>query len=155
MNILKKQKQTYVDCIQKATYVPNLKDVSWFMRPWLQKNVSPIFSCKVGQSDPVVMKLKLDMSCHLLTVYSKFQIDISKHAEKSPENSDGWANGQTYGQSHGTAQYGRFWNGCTKMKKIAARSEIWNALRTSCYRIIVEDESMRLFVRRIVAQRLL
>ena len=82
MNILKKQKQTYVDCIQRATYVPNLKDVSWFMRPWLQKNVSPIFSCKVGQSDPVVMKLKLDMSCHLLNVYSKFQIDISKHAEK-------------------------------------------------------------------------
>ena len=28
------------------------------------------------------MKLKLDMSCHLLNVYTKFQIDISKHVEK-------------------------------------------------------------------------
>ena len=28
------------------------------------------------------MKLKLDMSCHLLNAYTKFQIDISKHVEK-------------------------------------------------------------------------
>ena len=38
------------------------------------------FVCKVGLSDPVVMKLKLDMSCHLL--FTKFQIDISKNVEK-------------------------------------------------------------------------
>ena len=30
------------------------------------------------------MKLKLDMSCHLLNAYAKFQIDIWKHAEKKP-----------------------------------------------------------------------
>ena len=28
------------------------------------------------------MQLKLDMSCHLLNVYTKFQIDISKHVEE-------------------------------------------------------------------------
>ena len=33
-------------------------------------------------------KLKLDMSCHPLNVHTKFQIDIPKHVEKSPENSD-------------------------------------------------------------------
>ena len=32
------------------------------------------------------MKLKLDMWHHLLNVYTKFQIDISKHVQKSPEN---------------------------------------------------------------------
>ena len=40
------------------------------------------FGCKVGQSDPIVMQLKLDMLCHLLNVYTKFQIDISKHVGK-------------------------------------------------------------------------
>ena len=29
-----------------------------------------------------MMKLKLDMSCHLLNAYIKFEIDISKHVEK-------------------------------------------------------------------------
>ena len=42
------------------------------------------------------MELKLDMPCHLQNVYTKFQIDISKHVEKSPENADGrtdwWTN---------------------------------------------------------------
>ena len=28
------------------------------------------------------MLLKLDMSCHLLNVYIKFEIDISKHVEE-------------------------------------------------------------------------
>ena len=32
------------------------------------------------------MKLKLGLSCCLLDVYTKCQIDISKHVEKSPEN---------------------------------------------------------------------
>ena len=31
-----KQNGTYVDSIQQATCVPNLKKLSWFMRPWLQ-----------------------------------------------------------------------------------------------------------------------
>ena len=53
-----------------------------------KKCVWSTFACKVGQSDSIVMKLKLDMSRHLLNVYTKFQIDISKHVEKSPENSE-------------------------------------------------------------------
>ena len=31
------------------------------------------------------MQLKPDMSCHLLNVYTKFQIDISKHVEEKSE----------------------------------------------------------------------
>ena len=34
------------------------------------------------------MKLKLGMSCYQLNVYTKFQIDIPKRIENSPENSD-------------------------------------------------------------------
>ena len=56
--------------------------------------VWPTFSCKVGRRVPIAMKLKLDMSCHLLNVYTKFQIDISKYVEKGPENS-GWTDGRT------------------------------------------------------------
>ena len=47
-----------------------------------KKWVWPTFGCKLGQNDPFVMQLKLDMSCHLLNVYTKFQIDISKHVEE-------------------------------------------------------------------------
>ena len=42
----------------------------------------PILGCKVGQSVPIGMKLELDVWHHLLDVYIKFQIDISKHVEK-------------------------------------------------------------------------
>ena len=45
-----------------------------------------IFGCKEGQSVPIGMKLELDMWHHLLDVYTKFQIDISKHVERSREN---------------------------------------------------------------------
>ena len=41
------------------------------------------------------MQLKLDMSCHLLNVYTKFQIDISKHVEEKSGNSDGRTGEQT------------------------------------------------------------
>ena len=51
--------------------------------------IPPTFGCKLGQSDPIMMKLKPNMSCHLLNVYTKFENDISKHVEKSPENLDG------------------------------------------------------------------
>ena len=63
--------------IQQAIYVRNLY---WFMRPWKQK---------LGQIDTIVMHLKLDMSCHLLNVYTTFQIDIWKHVGKIPKNADG------------------------------------------------------------------
>ena len=43
------------------------------------------------------MQLKLDMSCHLLNVYTKFQIDISKHVEERPENADGRTDGYCQG----------------------------------------------------------
>ena len=46
------------------------------------------------------MKLKLGMSCFLLNVYTKFQIDISKHVEKkSPENADGRTDARTDGRT--------------------------------------------------------
>ena len=45
-----------------------------------------IFGCKVGQNVMIGMKLELDVWHHWLDVYTKFQIDISKHVEKSPEN---------------------------------------------------------------------
>ena len=32
------------------------------------------------------MKLEIDMWHHLLDLYTKFQTDISKHVQKSPEN---------------------------------------------------------------------
>ena len=47
-----------------------------------KKWVWPTFGCKLSQSDPIMMKLKLDMSCHLLNVYTEFENDISKHVEK-------------------------------------------------------------------------
>ena len=59
-----------------------------------KKWVWPTFGCKLGQSDPIVMQLKLDMSCHLLNVYTKFQIDISKHVEEK-SGKRGRTDGQT------------------------------------------------------------
>ena len=44
-----------------------------------------------------VMQLKLDMSCQLLNVYTKFQIDISKHVEEKSGK-----RGRTDGHCHGT-----------------------------------------------------
>ena len=64
-----------------------------------KKGVWPTFGCKVGQSDPTVMKLKLDMLSHLLNVYTKFQIDISKHVEKKSKKL-----GRTDGHCHGIIQ---------------------------------------------------
>ena len=44
------------------------------------------FSCNVGQSNPIVIKLKFYMSYHPQNLYIEFQIDISKHIENSQEN---------------------------------------------------------------------
>ena len=46
----------------------------------------PIFGCKVGQRVQIGMKLELDVWHHSTDVYAKFQTDISKHVQKSPEN---------------------------------------------------------------------
>ena len=48
-----------------------------------KKWIWPTFGCKLGQNDLIVMQLKFDMLCHLLKyIYTKFQIDISKHVEE-------------------------------------------------------------------------
>ena len=44
------------------------------------------------------MQLELDMSCHLLNVYTKFQIDISKHVEEK-SGKRGRTDGQTDGRT--------------------------------------------------------
>ena len=44
------------------------------------------------------MQLKLDMSCHLLNVYTKFEIDISKQVEEK-SGKHGRADGQTDGRT--------------------------------------------------------
>ena len=56
------------------------------------------FGCKVDQSDPIVMKLKHDLSCHLLNVYTKFQIDASKHVGKKSGKLE-WINDLTDGRT--------------------------------------------------------
>ena len=69
-----------------------------------KKWVWPTFGCKLGQIDPIVMQLKLDMSCHLLNVFTKFQIDISKHVEEKsgkPGRTDGRTDRRTDGHCHG------------------------------------------------------
>ena len=78
-----------------------------------KKYVWPTFGCKLGQSDPIVMQLKLDMSCHLLNVYTKFQIDISKHVEEK-SGKRGRTDGRTDGQTDGWHNTSRFSNGRIK-----------------------------------------
>ena len=46
------------------------------------------------------MKLKLDMSYHLLNAYTKFHIDISKHVEKK-SGKLGRTDGRTEGRTDG------------------------------------------------------
>ena len=93
--------------LQQPTCVPNLKNLSWFMRPWLKKWVWPTLGCILGQNDPIVMQLKLNMSCHLLNVYTKFQIVISKHVEEK-SGKRGRTEGQTGGRTlprHNTSRF--------------------------------------------------
>ena len=45
-----------------------------------------ISSYEIGQSIQIEMKLELDVWHPPLDVYAKFQTDISKHVQKSPEN---------------------------------------------------------------------
>ena len=79
---------------QRATYIPNLKDLSCFMRPgFWKKGVWPTFGCKARQSDPIAMKIK--HTANLLNEYIKYQIDISKYVETSLKNSDGLVDWQT------------------------------------------------------------
>ena len=68
--------------------------------------------------DEIVMQLKLDMSCHLLNVYTKFQIDISRHVEEKSGKrgrTDGRTDGQTDGRTLPRHNASRFSNGRIKM----------------------------------------
>ena len=78
-----------------------------------KKLVWPTFGCKLGQSDPIVMQLNLDMSCHLLNVYTKFQIDISKHVEEK-SGKRGRTDGRTDGRTLPRHNTSRFSNGRIK-----------------------------------------
>ena len=64
-----------------------------------KKRVWLTFDCKLGQSDPIMIKLKLDMSCHWMYILSLKAISQSM-LKKSPENSDGRTDGQTDGHCH-------------------------------------------------------
>ena len=59
------------------------------------------------------MQLKLDMSCRLLNVYTKFQIDISKHVEEK-SGKHGRTDGRTDGRTLPRHNTSRFSNGRIK-----------------------------------------
>ena len=65
-----------------------------------KKWVWPTFGCKLGQSDPIVMQLKLDMSCHLLYIPS-FKLISQSMLKKSSKNADGRTDGRTDRQTDG------------------------------------------------------
>ena len=67
-----------------------------------------------------MMKLKLDMSCHLLNMYDKFQIDISKHVEKCSEN---FADGRTERHCHGIIR--RFFKRAYKKHSTGPMQYLW------------------------------
>ena len=59
------------------------------------------------------MQLKSNMSCHLLNVYTKFQIDISKHVEEN-SGKRGRTDGRTDGRTLPRHNTSRFSNGRIK-----------------------------------------
>ena len=65
--------------------LPNLRPLYNF-KAMYDKWLWPIFGCKVCQSVQIGMKLELYVWHHPLNVHAKFQTDISKHVQKSPEN---------------------------------------------------------------------
>ena len=69
------------------------------------------------------MQLKLDMSCHLLNAYTKFQIDISKHVEEKSGKrgrTDGRTDRRTDGRTLPRHNTSRFSNGRIKTRQIEA-----------------------------------
>ena len=87
-------------CVEKYTagrLCTKFTDLSWFIRPW----VWPTFGCKLDQGDPITMKLTLHMSCHILILYTKFQLDILKTYWKKPEKLR-----RTNGRTNKTVFYG-------------------------------------------------
>ena len=70
------------------------------------------------------MQLKLDMSCHLLNVYTKFQIDISKHVEEK-SGKHGRTDGRTDGRTLPRHNTSRFSNGRIKSPENSSEAETW------------------------------
>ena len=64
----------------RSYYACNLKELSWGHER-KQRNL-PTVACNVGKSVLIAMNLNLNVSCHLLNVYTTFQIDKSKPVEK-------------------------------------------------------------------------
>ena len=54
------------------------------MRPCVAKRIWPMLGCKVGQTDLIVLKVKLDVSCQLMDVYTRSEVHISNAVEKKP-----------------------------------------------------------------------
>ena len=79
------QKSVGVKTLTIQVCVPNLRPLYNFKAMYANKWLWPIFGCKVGQSVQIGMKLELDVWHHPLDVYAKFQTDMSKHVQKSPE----------------------------------------------------------------------
>ena len=103
-----------------------------------KKWVWPTFGCKLGQNDPIVMQLKLDMSCHLLNVYTKFQIDISKHVEEKSGKrgrTDGRTDRRTDGRTLPRHNTSRFSNGRIKIQPVYlrpfVRESVWGCSNES------------------------
>ena len=84
----------------------------------------PTFGSKLGQNDPIVMQPKLDMSCHLLNIYTKFQNDISTHVEEKSGK-----RGRTDGRTLPRHNTSRFSNGrikiCNDVSLVMKERIIW------------------------------
>ena len=78
------------------------------------------------------MQLKLDMSCHLLNVYTKFQIDISKHVEEK-SGKHGRTDGQTDRRTLPRHNTSRFSNGRI-IKSRSTAITVSMAVRSMVYR---------------------
>ena len=67
----------------KATTSTNLKTIYQLVASVIIEIIWLTFGFKVGRIILIAMKPELDMWCYLPDVYTKFQIDISKHVNKS------------------------------------------------------------------------
>ena len=97
-----------------------------------KKWVWSTFGCKLGQSGPIVMKLKLDMSCHVLNVYQVSNRYLKACRKNSGKR--GWTDGQT---DIATARYNRSNRSITRTRcletcKNPRPTSGWSELTKSC-----------------------
>ena len=125
-----------------------------------KKWVWPTFGCKLGQSDPIVMQLKLDMSCHLLNVYTKFQIDISKHVEEKSGKrgrTDGRTDRRTDGHCHGIIRpfFKRAYkNNSSKLRRYSFWAKVPGRIDSRVTAILVHCGDVSVMVSKISTTRL-